>query len=375
MATDATIYVSNGPYVQRYSPDGRLLGIFGGPGSGPAEFGGGSSTGFAGQIAVAPNGTVLVDDRVNNRIERFTPIGGFIDEIARRGAPSNAPVVSDNTNGQTVRPDGVIAASDIRGVRLLNPDGSLRVQRSIAPGFLAFAGATLFNAVPFAIGQIGRLDAETLASKGAFGRLGQDWFGANGPQDIAVSGRRLWALSRETNRALVFSTEGARETSCPVGFAGSLAGAPGGDVLYVDPGGVHRIEGGRPFAACDLAATLAARAPNARFKTKRGRRGGLVVRLLLSKPAAVTFTWTRIARGRLSAGKCKVASRRGKRCLARRAVGRQRFQARGGLNVKRPSGIVARKRLRRGLYALRVSARAKGAKPSKPVTLRVRVIG
>ena len=71
------MYVTDGygnARVHKFSPDGRLLFSWGGPGSGPGQFH------VPHGIAVGADGTVHVADRENCRIQIFTPEGEYLRE-------------------------------------------------------------------------------------------------------------------------------------------------------------------------------------------------------------------------------------------------------------------------------------------------------
>ena len=71
------LYVSDGygnSRVHKFSPDGKLIKSWGGPGTGPGEFS------IVHTVCVAKNGTVYVSDRENYRIQLFTADGDFIEE-------------------------------------------------------------------------------------------------------------------------------------------------------------------------------------------------------------------------------------------------------------------------------------------------------
>ena len=71
------IYVSDGYgncRVHRFSPEGRLLQSWGEPGSGPGQFR------LVHGIVVGPDGKVYVGDRMNSRVQVFSPNGEFLAE-------------------------------------------------------------------------------------------------------------------------------------------------------------------------------------------------------------------------------------------------------------------------------------------------------
>jgi len=77
LAADGSMYIADGygnARVHRYSPDGSHLSSWGGPGRAPGEFR------LPHGIAVGPDGTVVVADRENSRLQFFSPAGSFLEE-------------------------------------------------------------------------------------------------------------------------------------------------------------------------------------------------------------------------------------------------------------------------------------------------------
>lgn len=94
--SDAFVLDAQTARVYRYSPEGELLGSFGGPGDGPDE--------FRQPVAVSVNqDTVVVADRQRSRMVRFSAAGAFVD-----GMRSNAPLYTGS-----VTPAGDVVAISI----------------------------------------------------------------------------------------------------------------------------------------------------------------------------------------------------------------------------------------------------------------------
>src|SRR5439155_15039166 len=77
VAPSGDVYVSDGYgncRVHRYAADGKLIGSWGEPGSGPGQFI------LPHSVWVAADGRVLVADRENDRIQVFSPSGEYLTE-------------------------------------------------------------------------------------------------------------------------------------------------------------------------------------------------------------------------------------------------------------------------------------------------------
>ncbi len=93
LGLNGEIFVSDGygnARIHKFSPDGRLMLSWGEPGSGPGQFH------VPHGIAIDQQGTIVVADRENSRIQRFSSDGLFIDEWPEIARPCQ---VSFDTNG------------------------------------------------------------------------------------------------------------------------------------------------------------------------------------------------------------------------------------------------------------------------------------
>ncbi len=94
-APSGDIYVSDGygnARIHQFTGDGVLLRSWGEPGSGPGEFN------LPHCVSVLSDGRVLVSDRENDRLQVFTPEGGFIEEWPGLQRPT----------ATTIGPDGLV---------------------------------------------------------------------------------------------------------------------------------------------------------------------------------------------------------------------------------------------------------------------------
>jgi DNA-binding beta-propeller fold protein YncE len=85
-------YVSDGygnARIHRFNERGELLGSWGAPGKGPGEFN------IPHGVWVDRSGRVVVSDRENDRIQRFTAEGAFIDQWADVRRPDTVHVTDD----------------------------------------------------------------------------------------------------------------------------------------------------------------------------------------------------------------------------------------------------------------------------------------
>src|SRR3954469_5398266 len=89
VAPDGVVYVADGSdRIDRYAPDGRLLGSWGSSGSGVGQFhfgtGGGNDSGAGAGLAIGA-GAVWVADTRNDRVQRFALDGSGGSVVVPRG--------------------------------------------------------------------------------------------------------------------------------------------------------------------------------------------------------------------------------------------------------------------------------------------------
>jgi DNA-binding beta-propeller fold protein YncE len=89
LAADGSLYIADGygnASIHRFSQDGRHLLSWGEPGGGPGQFR------VPHGIAVGPDGTVVVADRENSRLQFFSPAGQFLTEWTEIARPCQVVV-------------------------------------------------------------------------------------------------------------------------------------------------------------------------------------------------------------------------------------------------------------------------------------------
>jgi len=89
VGTGGDLYVADGygnARIHRFSADGKLLQSWGEPGAGPGQLH------VPHGIAVDRDGTILVCDRENHRLERFSPEGEFLEEWTGIARPCEVAV-------------------------------------------------------------------------------------------------------------------------------------------------------------------------------------------------------------------------------------------------------------------------------------------
>lgn len=131
LAPGGTIYVADGygnARIHKFSPDGRLMLSWGGPGNGPGEFR------IPHGIAVNADGHVFVADRENSRIQIFSASGEFLDQWSGIARPcqitfdaAGIAFVAELGYRAGMWPGTSAPAPDATGGRLsaFNPSGKL----------------------------------------------------------------------------------------------------------------------------------------------------------------------------------------------------------------------------------------------------------
>ncbi len=231
-------------------------------------------------------------------------------------------------NSVAVNPDPGTDGVDltVTGGASINPDSSA-FRSAVASG-----GSTAptpgangnLNAPPQLAPSFAPLSTSPLIDRGDPAFIGQS------PKDILGAPR-----SRDGNCDSIARPDiGAFEVACPPAGAGPGPGPGPG------PGIVRPPANAKPVIS--------------RIRARRGRRGRITFTFNLSERATVTFTFRR---------------RKGKRYVR---AGSVRFRGKAGKNRFRFSGKIKRKRLKRGRYRIRVSAKDPQGRSSTAKTIRFR---
>ncbi len=94
LSASGEMYISDGygnARIHKFTPDGKLLFSWGGPGEGPGQFV------VPHSVATDKRGRVLVADRHNNRIQVFDPDGNYLTEWTGLDLPTNIFIDKDET--------------------------------------------------------------------------------------------------------------------------------------------------------------------------------------------------------------------------------------------------------------------------------------
>jgi sugar lactone lactonase YvrE len=236
---DGSVYVSDSANnrVQKFTADGAFLQSFGTTGAGNGQFNGPTGVG------VGPDGTVYVADSGNNRVQRFDANGGFLSQW---GTPGSGDGQFQGPTGVGVGPDGSVYVGD---------SANARVQRFLADG-------TFFSSFTSQVGTFGQVQGVAVGPDGTVyvvdnvnsrvehfdgngGPLGI--WGSQGTGDgqfsnargIAASPAGVYVADQTQNRVQKFTTTGA--------FVDSLDGASSGDPQFALPTGVTISSAGQIY--------------------------------------------------------------------------------------------------------------------------------
>lgn len=248
------------PAGAAYVPDGS----WGRLGTGPGEFGSGVLGGGAmrqwdtpGGIVVARDGTVLVVDTSNNRVQRFTKDGRYLGSFGRRGHDKGSVrvVLTDRffqPEGIAVDRAGNIYVADSGSDRVMkySPRGHFRKRLAkhgsfpgevVQPWGIAVAGSTVL------VADQGNYEIDRFGTRGgrrgAFGAFGRGPGRLVTPYGVAATpaGDRVYVADLIRHKVIVFDRRGRLVSE--FGGVGSGAGR------FLKPAGVAVGPDGSVFVA------------------------------------------------------------------------------------------------------------------------------
>lgn len=216
---DGTVLVADrtNQRVGRYSPTGQSLGAWGGPGAGPGQFT------MIGDMAIAPDGSLLVTDRGNDRVQRLTVTGEFLGQWGGHGAEDGQ---FDGPNAVAVASDGTVYVADAvptsgdwaPRVQRFTPDGQF-LGRWDRPARGAIESHTTLDLSVAPDGTVLQVDGganrvQRLSPSGALlGQIGSDPTTEgqlDAPQDVAVGpDGAVYVLDYSNSRVSRFAADGA----------------------------------------------------------------------------------------------------------------------------------------------------------------------
>src|SRR5215211_6572148 len=201
--------------VQKYSPTGALVKMWGGFGAGPGQFHPPDLNSSTHAIAVDSLGHVFVSDSPGRRVVEFDSDGAFVANIASPGESYGwRDVAVDQSNNLLI--------ADSNGLRRISPDGSLLASRpgsfgGIRPG----PGNRVYLYSGWAIGDgVSWVDGADLGSGGFFPLLFGDFPDYKGNSDpsccgIAFLQGRLWVAREMIHDIEAYGPEGGLVAACP----------------------------------------------------------------------------------------------------------------------------------------------------------------
>ena len=235
IAPDDTLLVADtaNDRVQRFSPDGNLIGVIGEAGSGPGQFE--EPVG----VAVDPAGRVYVADSGNRRIQQFDPDGAFLAEIA-------GPEGGFDTLADIAIEGNVLYALDAsQGLARIDLDSGSGawVSPIDGPGRLVAPTGLAVRANRVYVADMGTSSVMVFDDQGAFVEAWpvDGWSGSAAQvADVEVDpDGTVWATSPEDDTVVVFDSAGSQ--------LGLLV--PGDPDTLDGPAGIVRRPAGSLFVA------------------------------------------------------------------------------------------------------------------------------
>jgi len=137
VAPDGSVYVDDAGNnrVQKFSATGTFVTKWGSTGSGDGQFNGPYG------IAAAPDGSVYVTDLGNNRVQKFSATGTFVTKWGSYGSGDGQ---FNEPYGIAVAPDGSVYVTDYSNNRVQKFDvGEVRSSSATTPAGLLFRAVTI----------------------------------------------------------------------------------------------------------------------------------------------------------------------------------------------------------------------------------------
>lgn len=214
-------------------------------------------------VAVGPDGTTYVMDRLNQRIERFSSAGHFLNHAGSRGTAGDS---FSWPEAVAVAPDGYVWAADTRGDRISKWPANLSTTPSIPTWGSTGTGVGQFNYIEdLDVAPDGRVFiadtrnhriqifdpvAQTFT---AFGGQGSGNGQFSQPQGVAVDSNAVYVADTGNNRIQKLSLAGVWQASYSTGLSGpeGIDVASDGTVWVADTGNnrvIHMTATLNPFA-------------------------------------------------------------------------------------------------------------------------------
>ena len=234
-----------GNSIQRFSPTGSVISQIAGA---PAPL-----PGFAQVygVAVGPDGTLYAMDRMNARIERFDASGKFLNAAGARGAGAGRLSWAEAV---AVAPDGYVWVADTRNERIQRWPADLADSPSVPSyGSRGSAVGQFKNPEGIAVDPAGKVwIADTRNHRlqiydpttGTFSVLGSRGSGLRefeGPQGVGVSSDAVYIADTGNNRIMKLALDGSflaqfSGVTAPEGVALAADGS-----LWIADSGMHRV--------------------------------------------------------------------------------------------------------------------------------------
>jgi DNA-binding beta-propeller fold protein YncE len=278
---DGNIYVTavNTSLIAAFAPDGTFLRSFGGPGTGAGQI----DTG--GSIAVDPaTGNLFVGDFFNNRIDVFTPAGGFLYAFGWDVIPGNGitvlEVCTTATGCKVGTGGGGVGQLDQPRQLAIDGIGNLFVVSETSQRVSVFSTAGGFaRAFGWDVIPGGFAGLEVCTSMCQFGTFGGGAGQLGGPSGMTIDGAGgIYAVERDNDRVSQFSAQGGFIRA--FGWDVIPGGTPGFEVCTATttckdgvPGGGFGQLGGPFFAGVDCRGSLYVADPGGSRVQKFGEPG------------------------------------------------------------------------------------------------------